>query len=52
VNRLARSNGQHDASVLDLEPGQVPAASDGLQDRLMNDNYTSRPATTRIPDPF
>jgi hypothetical protein len=32
VDRLAGSNGQDDAGVLDLEEGQVPAAGDGLQD--------------------
>jgi hypothetical protein len=32
VDRLARSNGQHDAGVLDLKPGQVPAASHSLED--------------------
>ena len=28
----AGGDGQNDAGMLDLEPGQVPAASDGLQD--------------------
>jgi hypothetical protein len=32
VNRFAGGNGEDDAGVLDLEPGQAPAVGHGLQD--------------------
>ena len=33
VDQFAGGDGQDDAGMLDLEPGQVPAPSDGLEDR-------------------
>ena len=33
VDQFAGGDGQDDADMLDLEPGQVPALSDGLEDR-------------------
>ena len=33
VDGFPGGDGQHDAGMLDLEPGQVPAASHGLEDR-------------------
>jgi len=32
VDQFAGGDGQDDAGMLDLEPGQVPAPSDGLED--------------------
>ena len=35
MDQFAGGDGQDDAGMLDLEPGQVPAPSDGLEDRKM-----------------
>jgi hypothetical protein len=48
LDRLAASDGQDDPGVLDLEPGEAPAAGHGLQDREVGigDRHTMRFSAT------
>jgi hypothetical protein len=48
VDRFATGDGQHDAGMLDLEPGEVPGSGNRLEDREIRgtDNQGARfPAT-------